>query len=248
MMHTSLWRGIVPFVVLLSFQVDCFAYDMTSGHSVKLHDEIATDPTKGMFLIARRGMPDPRFRQTVILLAAHDKEGSLGLIVNRASNTKLTTLLPDLDDMDKQGHRVYIGGPVGIQQIKFLVRNSNSLDTALHIMDDLYISGNPSTLEEMLTQDMPPTRLRFYLGYAGWGPHQLDGELDRRDWYLRKANMAEIFSDRPESIWQDLIEHYEPKGQLVEIKPRDPIPDSESTVATRAFTPAAEIFKASASR
>ena len=241
MIYTRLWRGIVPFLVLLSFQLECLAYDITSFQSIKLHDEIASNPSKGMLLIARRGMPDPRFRQTVILLAAHDEGGSLGLIINRASDTKLTRLLPELDDIDKQGHRVYIGGPVGIQQIKFLVRNSNDLDTALHIMDDLYISGNQLILEEMLNQDMPPTKLRIYLGYAGWGPSQLDGELDRRDWYLRKANMAEIFSNRPESIWQDLIEHYEPEGQLVDLKSRDRLPDYESTVGTRAFATTAEI-------
>ena len=241
MINTRLWRGIVPFVVIFSFQLDCFAYDITSLQSVKLHDEIASNPAKGMFLIARRGMPDPRFRQSVILLAAHDDGGSLGLIINRASKTKLTRLIPELDDMDKQGHRVYIGGPVGIQQIKFLMRNSNALDTALHIMDDLYISGNQLTLEEMLNQDMPPTKLRIYLGYAGWGPSQLDGELDRRDWYLRRAKMTEIFSDRPESIWQDLIEHYEPEGQLVDLQPSDRIHDYEAAVVTRAFATTAEI-------
>ena len=188
----------------------------TIAYHTKLHDEVENRPAKGMLLIARRGMPDVRFRQTVILLAIHDAGGSLGLILNRASTTELGYLIPRLSDIDKQGHRVYFGGPIGIDSLKFLVRNSRPFEDTVHIMDDLYIGGSRDTLEHILRSDKTNSEFRIYLGYAGWGPGQLAGELDRRDWHVRRAKLDEIFSHRTESIWNKLIEIYEPAGQLVD--------------------------------
>ena len=191
------------------------AADVITYHT-KLHDQVGDRPAKGMLLIAGRGMPDLRFRQTVILLANHDEAGSLGLILNRASTTKLGHLIPKLSDMDQQGHKVYFGGPVGIDSLKFLVRSPHPFENTLHIIDDLYLGGSRATLENILRKNKPTSEFRIYLGYAGWGPEQLDGELDRRDWHLRKAKLEEIFNRREDTIWHKLIEIYEPEGQLVD--------------------------------
>lgn len=186
------------------------------SHGIKLHRHYEAQATKGMLLIARRGMPAPRFRQAVILLAAHDEEGSLGLIINRTSTTTLKGLLPDMDGLDKQEHSIYFGGPVGLQRLKFLFRSSDAPPDAVHIMADLYISGSQETLNQMLEQNKTPEKLRIYLGYAGWGPQQLNTELERHDWHLHKAKIENIFSKRTDTLWQELINLYEPDGQLVE--------------------------------
>lgn len=186
------------------------------AQDTKLHGDYRLHADKGMLLIARRGMPDPRFRRTVILLAAHDEAGSLGLIINRVSTATLGKLLPEVSKLDKQSHRVYFGGPVDIERLKFLVRNDEEPKDAIHIMENLYISGSQRTLTEMLERDKTQNEFRIYLGYAGWGPNQLSGELDRDDWHLRKAKMEDIFSTSPDTIWEKLIDLYDPKGQLVD--------------------------------
>lgn len=184
----------------------------------RLHGDYPLRAEKGMLLIARRGMPDPRFRRTVILLAAHDEAGSLGFIINRASTAPLGKLLPEVSELDKQGHRVYFGGPVDIERLKFLVRNDEEPRDAIHIMQNLYISGSQRTLTDMLERDKTQDEFRIYLGYAGWGPNQLTSELDRDDWHLRKATMEDIFSTNPDTMWETLIDVYDPKGQLVELR------------------------------
>ncbi len=207
------------------------ATDLITYHT-KLHNQVEDHPAKGMLLIARRGMPDLRFRQTVILLATHNEGGSLGFILNRASTTELGHLIPTLSDIDKQGHRVYFGGPVGIDSLKFLVRNSPPFEDTLHIMDDLYLGGSQTILKQILMLNKPASEFRIYLGYAGWGPGQLDSELDRRDWHLRRAKLEEIFSSQADTIWHKLIEIYEPAGQLVDQHPlTDPSPQTQLTVS-----------------
>lgn len=218
LIHASqylLTGALLSIVAVLIPENRLTAADVTTPES-KPHSQVESHPAKGMLLIARRGMPDPRFRQTVILLATHDAGGSLGLILNRASTTKLGYLIPRLNDIDKLGHRVYFGGPVGIDSLKYLVRSSDPLEDTLHIMDDLYFGGNRVTLEHMLKVNKPVSEFRIYLGYAGWGPDQLTGELNRHDWHLRKAETEEIFSHQVGSMWHNYIEIYEPAGQLVE--------------------------------
>ncbi|MEN8133717.1 MAG: YqgE/AlgH family protein [Pseudomonadota bacterium] len=223
----------VPILIfMLPLNADNGIYFSAQPHGIKLHEHYATQATKGMLLIARRDMPDPRFRQAVILLAAHDQGGSLGLIVNQASTTTLKELLPDMGELDKQEHSIYFGGPVGLQKLKFLFRSKNEPQDAIHIMSDLYISGSQETLKQILEKKKTPEELRIYLGYAGWGPQQLNTELERHDWHLHKAKIEDIFSNRTDTLWQEIIDLYEPEGQLVERHQDIPIRHGYRTVST----------------
>ena len=85
-------------------------------------------------------------------------------------------------------------------------------------MEDLYLSGSQSTLETMLQNQKSSQELRVYVGYAGWAPGQLDSELDRKDWHLHKAAVAHVFTSEPGLVWQELIELYDPEGELVDQK------------------------------
>lgn len=223
----------IPILIfMLPLNADNGIHASAQLHGIKLHEQYETHPARGMLLIARRGMPDPRFRQTVILLAAHDKGGSLGLIVNQISTTTLKKLLPDMRKLDKQEHRIYFGGPVGLQRLKFLFRTNNEPKDAVHIMSDLYISGSQEALEQMLKKDKSPEELRIYLGYTGWGPQQLDTELAQHDWHLHQAKIEDIFTAHTDTLWQELIDHYEPEGQLVERHQELPIRHEYRPVAS----------------
>ena len=218
---SSMIKRYLMVVVLLTINISfatnfAVATDKLSLAAPKQDTKQSAKPDKGILLIARRGMPDPRFERSVILIASHDDSGSLGLIINRASQTRLGTLLPELKDLDDNGHSIYFGGPVGVNSLKFLVRHKPPPDAALHVMEDLYLSGNQSTLEAMLQNQKSSKELRIYLGYAGWAPGQLDNELHRKDWYLHKAAITHVFNSEPGLMWQELIELYDPDGQLVD--------------------------------
>lgn len=225
----SMWKQRILHVLLpsLIFWVFTLAVVTTVEASenpnlsgVKPHHHPTAQAEKGILLVARRGMPDPRFRQSVILLVGYDLNGAIGLIINRKSTAKLENLVPDLHGLDKQGHHVYFGGPVGIERLKFLVRSKSEPPDAVHVMDDLFISGSHEALEQMLKLDKSQKEFRIYLGYAGWGPKQLSGEIERRDWYLHKARIEDVFNNHQDSMWQELINRYDPQGELVNFRPR----------------------------
>jgi len=161
-------------------------------------------PQRGMFLVAGPRMPDPRFARTVILLLEYDESGALGLVVNRPTEVSLhdalVTPLPGSAD-----HRIHTGGPVEHRRLIALHRSHEPVGDAQHVFGDVYASGSFETLRRMLEREGHAADLRAYLGYAGWGPGQLDSELARDDWIVTPADAESIFDASPDEVWEDLI-------------------------------------------
>ncbi len=182
----------------------------------------AGKPGPGMFLVARRALDDSHFGQSVIYLVEHDDEGTLGLIVNRASAISLSEAIPDIEDKRATAHALYYGGPVGLPMILMLVRSESATEGMAHVADDVYISSDRGVLEEVLATKKPASELRFYIGYSGWAGGQLDFELERGSWHVVAAGPDAVFSGDTDSLWERLIERLEPEGIQVDSRPFPP--------------------------
>ena len=164
--------------------------------------------TAGQLLVATPRMLDPNFFHTVVYVVAHDADGAFGLVVNRAyGEENLATVLDafGIGDADVAGDiRLYYGGPVESQ--RGLVLHSTDYDgpSTLAIGHDLALSTGPDVLEALAAGKGPRQQL-VLLGYAGWGPEQLDGEIAREDWLLAPADPAVIFADDPAATWERVM-------------------------------------------
>jgi len=168
-------------------------------------------PAPGMFLVARRHMPDPNFRRSVVLLLQHDENGTVGLIVNRPTNFRLQDALPDLPGVEAADHPLFLGGPVARTLLAMLLRNEGPSQTVERITDEVSFSADRDVLERLIARKKPAEEMRLYLGHAGWGAGQLVRELARGDWHLAKADAASIFGGE-EGLWDRLIEVVDPPG------------------------------------
>ncbi len=166
----------------------------------------------GRLLVAARAMGDPRFAKTVVLIVDHDQDGTLGLVLNRRSEVRLGELVSGLAAQDGVGHRVYAGGPVGMDQILFLVRHPTQPEHAVRVIAGLYASGALHTLEAMLAAGKARNELHVYLGSAGWIPGQLAGEVARGDWHVAPGTLQDVFAEYPEALWTRRIQAFEPEG------------------------------------
>jgi putative transcriptional regulator len=169
-------------------------------------------PRPGVFLVAQRGLTDPRFRQSVVYLVTHGHGGSLGLIVNRPGDISLADAVPDFAAEQAAKHALYFGGPVGLPMILMLMHSESVPEGMEHIADDVYVSSEQPLLEEALVATQSTQMLRFYIGYSGWGAGQLDFELAHDGWHVVAADIDAIFSNEPDSLWPRLIEQLEPSG------------------------------------
>lgn len=172
-------------------------------------------PQKGIFLVAKPGMQDPRFQRTVVLLLAHSDKGTVGVIINRPTEILLSRVLPNLQVPAADEHALFFGGPVGMDMLIFLMRRNAPPKHGSHVMTDVYYSADRETLEELLKQRQDKHELRLYLGHSGWAPGQLAAEIARGDWLLARANSVTVFQKDLHTIWPELIEHHPGPGMLI---------------------------------
>jgi putative transcriptional regulator len=163
-------------------------------------------PAKGMFLVAKEQLADPRFRDRVILLIQHDPQGTAGLVINRPSRLLLTTMLPKGSRMAGQGHTLSYGGPVEPQALLALVKVRNHPpEPADEIIDNLYVTG-VGVLDEWPGFAEEVVDYRAFVGYTGWTVGQLDAEIQRGDWFLLPADEQSVFVDEGVPLWERLHE------------------------------------------
>lgn len=159
---------------------------------------------KGMFLIAKDQVLDPRFRDRVILLIQHDDQGSAGLVVNRASRLPLESVLSRDSQLAEQGKNLSYGGPVEPNAILALVKvRNNPPEPADVVLDNVYVTG-VGILDGWPDYNREVVEFRAFVGYTGWAPGQLSAEMERGDWDVLPADEDNIFAARDEALWKSL--------------------------------------------
>jgi len=172
------------------------------SHAVK---ELAA----GKLLVAARGLPDPNFAETVILLADHSAESAMGLVLNRRTEVSVARLFPNLKGARKQSARVFMGGPVSTDGVLALLRSTAATADSRRVIDDVQLIATQEGLEMQIAAGAEPRRLRVYVGYAGWGPGQLERETLHGAWNVLSAEAAVVFDPEPESLWQRQVRRTE---------------------------------------
>lgn len=181
--------------------------------------EQTTETLKGKLLISMPILSDPNFRQSVVLICEHSAEGALGLILNRPTEVAVSALLEDFPKI-AGADCVYAGGPVAKNGMLILCR-SDALFEGHTVLKDVYLAKD---LEELRTPDVlgPNGEIRCYLGYAGWAPGQLEGEMEMDAWRPLEADAALIFDAEPTLLWPQLIRRLGPEWAFYATLPLDP--------------------------
>jgi putative transcriptional regulator len=156
-------------------------------------------------LLAMPQMLDPNFARSVVLLCKHESEGAMGLVVNRRTQTRVSSVIelePPLQH--DNGLEIWVGGPVEPQRGWLLLGYQPAGAEALAVADGIYVSGSADLLRETLEGDSHRAS-RFLLGYAGWGSGQLEAELAASAWLTAEVSKALIFDTAPEAMWEAAI-------------------------------------------
>ncbi len=155
-------------------------------------------------LLAMPQLLDPNFYRSVVLMIQHSEQGSYGVVVNRALDTHVSEVMGQLEIAwnGDPNARLFIGGPVepGVGWLLHEPVAGSDPEGTLQVAPGLAVS----TSSEMLSRlaESPPERIRLLLGYAGWGPGQLEGELVQGSWLLSEASADLIFRTPPEEMWE----------------------------------------------
>jgi putative transcriptional regulator len=160
-------------------------------------------PLTAILIVARAELPDPNFRDSVVLVMNNIGSAPAGLIINRPTKMEVSQLFPDVERLAHLHDRVYFGGPVEIRSVWFLFRADRPRERAIQAFEGVYISANRELLGELLRREKPMDGLRIFIGHSGWAPGQLEAEIARRDWTLGPAAADAIFNGKSEHPWPD---------------------------------------------
>jgi putative transcriptional regulator len=173
---------------------------------------------KGHLLVAGPGLHDPNFRRTVVLVGEHGEEGALGVVLNRASESRVDEALPELASLVQGTDAIHVGGPVQPSAIVVLAEFEDPARAETLVVDD--IGFLPSEIDPDALGEL--RRARVFAGYAGWGPGQLDGELVEGSWIVEPAKPDDVFTAEPAELWSDVLRRKGGPFGVLALMPPDP--------------------------
>ena len=178
------------------------------------------EPGPGILLIADPFLKDPNFLRTVVFLCDHKEEGSFGFVLNRQYENKLGELIPELEGNQIP---VYYGGPVQMDTIHFLHQYPQEIPGGQEIVKGVYWGGDfDAAVNFLKNEDIDTNKIRFYIGYSGWGEGQLDNEMKEKTWLTVKAARKIIFHPDHDEIWKESLKHLGGDYEIMVNFPIDP--------------------------
>jgi putative transcriptional regulator len=164
----------------------------------------------GQLLVATPELDDPNFSRTIVYMVQHDERGALGVVINRVLvRGPLGKLLKDLgieEGSDSEAEiRIHYGGPVQLDHGVMLHSPDYLQDNPL-VVDNLTAFSDSLDALRDLAQGRGPRHSLFALGYAGWGPNQLENEIARGSWFTIAPDEALLFDDAVDTKWQRALD------------------------------------------
>jgi putative transcriptional regulator len=172
---------------------------------------------RGKLLVSSPSLLDPNFRKTVVLVAHHDDEGAMGLVLSRPSEVAAADAVPLLEGLPGCDDPVFVGGPVQPDAFMVLAEFEDVEEAAAPIMEDLGFM--PADIEP---EDLSIKRIRLFAGYSGWGAGQLEAELEEPSWIVVDAETDDAFADDPDQLWRTVLHRKGGPFSLMENMPFDP--------------------------
>lgn len=175
---------------------------------------------RGHLLVSSPAVLDPHFRRTVVLIAEHTEEGAMGFVLNRPAAVTVGDAVPDLAWLADAEDPVHLGGPVAAQSVIVLAEFDDPALAAMLVTGDLgFIPAEPPDADAL---QAATRRRRVFAGHSGWGPGQLEAELEEDSWIVVPARPEDAFGDDPDALWRDVLGRAGGKHRLMTTLPMDP--------------------------
>lgn len=182
----------------------------------------AMESLVGHLLVATPGLHDPNFERTVVLLVAHEENGALGVVLNRATEVAVSEVLGAWGGIASDPAVVFEGGPVQpeaaiclarARSTAGMMRGFNRVDGSIGTVD---LTSDPDTMRHQVHE------VRVFAGYAGWSSGQLESEIGAGSWLIFKALPSDAFTGRPDDLWSMVLRRQGGMYAAVALYPADP--------------------------
>lgn len=158
----------------------------------------------GRLLISEPFMMDPNFKRSVILLTEYADSGAMGFILNHQSEYLLGDVLPDTSYSEIP---VYLGGPVAANTLHFIHCAPEKIKGGIEICDGIFWGGDFDRVKQLVSEyQLNETEIKFFMGYSGWTPDQLNDELNENSWIVaEKCSAQTLFTNNEHNMWKEVV-------------------------------------------
>jgi putative transcriptional regulator len=177
-------------------------------------------PERGQVLLSEPFLSDPYFRRTVIFLCEHNLEGSFGFVLNNYIDVELDQIM---DNMPQHHSKISIGGPVRNSNLYYIHTLGQQLSESVEIIPGVFMGGDFERLREMLQSgEVARDQVRFFVGYSGWSPEQLENEIKTNSWFVTTVNKDLVMNTEIKDLWKVIMKGMGRKGEMLANLPEDP--------------------------
>ncbi|HSL86137.1 MAG TPA: YqgE/AlgH family protein [Bacteroidales bacterium] len=177
-------------------------------------------PEKGKILISEPFLPDTFFNRTIVYLTEHTPEGSVGFILNKKLDIKVSDAISGFEGWNDD---LNMGGPVAPDTLHYLHSLGTMVPNSVKVDDNLFWGGDIDTIRNLIrTGSVKQSQIRFFLGYSGWSAGQLGRELKENSWVILKVNTGVIMGNRGSDTWTRVLRSFKNKYRMWADFPESP--------------------------
>jgi len=177
-------------------------------------------PGKGRVLISEPFLGDEYFKRSVIFLTEHNKEGTVGFVLNKPVDARMKDVSKDFPDVDSS---ISVGGPVATDTVHYIHTMGDLVPGSIKVFKDIYWGGDFDTVKDMMASGIiGKDKIRFFIGYSGWAPEQLDQEISINSWVIADMDPKRIMQVQTEGIWKEALSRLGSKYKLWTNFPESP--------------------------
>lgn len=177
-------------------------------------------PEKGLVLVSEPFIQDAYFRRSVVLITEHNKNGTLGFVLNNPIEFRVNEVLSDFPSIESL---VGVGGPVRTDTIHYLHSLGDLIPESVHVMEDLYWGGDFEIVKSLISQGvLKHNQIRFFVGFSSWYEGQLERELSEDSWMVTRLDRNSVMTISEGTLWEKVLEKEDKQYQMWTKYPENP--------------------------
>ena len=177
-------------------------------------------PEKGKILISEPFLPDTFFNRTIVYLADHNEEGSVGFILNKKLEIKVCDAISGFDGWEEY---LSMGGPVAPDTLHYLHNMGDMIPKSVWVDNNIFWGGDIDFVRSLIKDDkLNTSQIRFFLGYSGWSAGQLERELKENSWVIARVASDIILNDQINNTWKRVLRGLNSKYRMWADFPESP--------------------------
>jgi len=178
-------------------------------------------PQKGRVLVAEPFLQDSYFKRSVVLIAEHNNEGTIGFVLNNPVELQINEILKDFPAIHSL---VSIGGPVRTDTVHYIHTLGHLIPDCEEIMEQVYWGGDLETIRSGIHDGwIKEYQIRFFVGYSSWHPGQLEREIKENSWLVTRIDQLDVMNGSDIQLWRNVLTHEDERYQMWIRYPENPI-------------------------